>query len=203
MINIFNPEILINTLGYVGIFSIIFLESGFFFAFFLPGDTLLFTAGFLAAQGFLNIAIVLVVLFLANFLGTIVGYLFGKRIGDKIFFKKGSFLFDPKNLDRTKVFYQKYGSITVVFSRFIPAVRTFAPILAGVGKMKLKTFLKYNIVGSILWPCIVVSVGYFFGSQFPSIHKYVMPTIGVMFLLTLVPIFILMFKKNKQKKNSI
>ena len=202
MINIFNPEILIHTLGYVGIFSIIFLESGFFFAFFLPGDTLLFTAGFLASQGFLNVAICLVVLFFANFLGTTVGYLFGKKIGDKIFFKKGSFLFDPKNLELTKVFYKKYGSITVVFSRFIPAVRTFAPILAGVGNMKLKTFLKYNIVGSFLWPCVVVSVGYFFGSEFPAIHKYVMPTICVLFLLTLVPIFILMFKKNKQTKNN-
>lgn len=201
MINIFNPEVLISTLGYVGIFSIVFLESGFFFAFFLPGDTLLFTAGFFASQGFLDFTNVLIILFLANFFGTIVGYLFGKKIGDKIFFKKGSFLFDPKNLERTKVFYEKYGTWTVVFSRFIPAVRTFAPILAGVGKMNFKTFLKYNLLGSILWPVVGVSVGYFFGSQIPGIHKYVMPVITVLFLLTLVPIFIFMFKRTKEIKN--
>lgn len=197
MENFFNPEFLINSFGYVGIFSIIFLESGFFFAFFLPGDTLLFTIGFLASAGILNIGISLIGLYFATYFGALVGYLFGKRVGHAIFFKKGSFLFDPSNLERTRVFYQKYGKWAVVLCRFVPVVRTFVPILAGVGEMKLSTFLKYNILGAILWPTIVLSVGYFFGSQLPSIHKYVMPTIGVLFLLTLVPIFIAMFKKRK------
>ena len=98
MINIFNPEILINTLGYVGIFSIIFLESGFFFAFFLPGDTLLFTAGFLASQGFLDISICLIILFFANFFGAIIGYFFGKKIGEKIFFSYIIRISEVKNI---------------------------------------------------------------------------------------------------------
>ena len=200
---------LINSLGYLGIFSIIFLESGFFFAFFLPGDTLLFTVGFLASQGFLSVTVSLIILIIATFFGTLIGYLFGKRIGPRIFQKKGSFLFDPKNLERTRKFYKKYGTLTVVLSRFVPVVRTFAPMLAGVGEMKKETFLKYNIIGSILWPVLAVSVGYFFGSQLPAIHKYVMPTVGVLFLLTLVPIFFTLGKeflrnrKNKKCENEI
>lgn len=195
MENFFNPETLINTFGYLGIFSIVFLESGFFFAFFLPGDTLLFTIGFFASGGILNIWIALIILFLATYFGALAGYLFGKKVGEKIFFKKGSFLFDPRNLEKTRVFYKKYGKWTIVLSRFVPVVRTFAPILAGVGEMNLKTFLKFNILGSLLWPLVVVSVGYFFGSQLPMIHQYVMPAIGILFLLTLVPIFIAFFKK--------
>ena len=160
MHNFLNPEFLIHSFGYVGIFSNIFIESGFFFGFFLPGDTLLFTVGFLASGGTLNIWISLVGLIIATYTGGIVGYLFGKRVGHAIFFKKGSFLFDPRNLERTRVFYRKYGKWTVVLSRFVPFARTFAPILAGVGEMNFSSFLKFNILGSILWPCIVVSVGY-------------------------------------------
>jgi len=200
MENFLNPEFLINSFGYLGIFSVIFLESGFFFAFFLPGDTLLFTVGFLASAGILNIGISWIGLVLATFFGGLIGYLFGKRVGPAIFFKKGSFLFDPSNLERTKKFYEKYGSWAVAFGRFVPVIRTFVPILAGVGKMKWSTFLKFNTLGAILWPTVVVSVGYFFGSQLPQIHKYVMPVIGFLFLITLVPIFWAMFKK-KAKEN--
>jgi membrane-associated protein len=200
MYNILNPEFLIHSFGYVGIFSNIFIESGFFFGFFLPGDTLLFTVGFLASGGTLNIWISLVGLIISTYAGGIVGYLFGKRVGHAIFFKKGSFLFDPRNLERTRVFYKKYGKWTVVLARFVPFARTFAPILAGVGEMDFPAFLKFNILGSILWPTIVVSVGYFFGSQLPGIHKYVMPVVGFLFLLTLVPIFWAMIKEWKKKK---
>ncbi|HNW71373.1 MAG TPA: DedA family protein [Candidatus Paceibacterota bacterium] len=201
MINFLNPEVLISTLGYTGIFSTIFLESGFFFGFFLPGDTLLFSVGFFASGGMLSYSTSLIGLYISTYLGAVAGYLFGKKTGEKIFSKKGSFLFDPKNIDRTKIFYDKYGKWTIVLSRFVPVVRTFAPILAGVGKMKLKTFLKFNALGSILWPTVVVSVGYFFGSQLPSIHKYVMPVICFLFLITLVPIFIAMAKEFWRRKN--
>lgn len=195
MENFLNPEFLINSFGYLGIFSVIFLESGFFFAFFLPGDTLIFTTGFLASAGILNSAITWPGLVLATFFGGLVGYLFGKRVGPAIFFKKGSLLFDPSNLERTKKFYEKYGAWAVAFGRFVPVIRTFVPILAGVGNMKWNTFLRFNILGAILWPSVVMSVGYFFGSQLPAIHKYVMPIVGCLFLITLVPIFWAMFKK--------
>ena len=197
MHNILNPEFLINSFGYLGIFSVIFMETGFFFAFFLPGDTLIFTVGFLASAGILSIWISWIGLMTATFLGGIVGYLFGRKVGPAIFFKKGSFLFDPSNLERTKNFYDKYGPWAVAFGRFIPVIRTFILILSGVGKMKWSTFLRFNILGAILWPTVVMSVGYFFGSQFPAIHKYVMPVIGFLFLITLIPIFIALFKKRK------
>lgn len=199
--NFLNPEILIHSLGYAGIFSNIFIESGFFFGFFLPGDTLLFTVGFLASSGLLSIWISLVGIIVATYLGGIVGYLFGKKVGPKIFTRERSFFFNPKNLDRTRVFYQKYGKWTVVFSHFIPFARTFAPILAGVGEMDLGDFLKFNILGSVLWPVVVISVGYFFGRQFPAIHRFVMPAILGCFLLTLVPIFWGMYQEYKKEKD--
>jgi membrane-associated protein len=97
-------------------------------------------------------------------------------------------------------FYEKYGAWAVALGRFVPVIRTFVPILAGVGKMKWNTFLKFNTLGAILWPSVVMSVGYFFGSQFPAIHQYVMPVIGFLFLITLIPIFWAMFKKRKEDK---
>ena len=201
MFHFFNPEFLINTFGYLGIFSVVFLESGFFFAFFLPGDTLLFSVGFLSSMGILKFGLSLILLYIATFFGGLIGYYFGKKVGHKIFFREGSFLFDPSNLEKTKIFYKKYGKWAVAFCRFIPVVRTFVPILAGVGEMKLKTFLKYNFLGSVAWPTVVVSAGYFLGSQFPSVHKYVLPVVGFLFLLTLIPIFWAMFKKRKVEKN--
>ena len=200
MHNILNPEFLIHSFGYVGIFSNIFIESGFFFGFFLPGDTLLFTVGFLSSGGLLNIWISFFGLVVATYMGGIVGYLFGKRVGPQIFYKKGSLFFDPKNLERTRVFYEKYGKWTIVLSRFVPFARTFAPILAGVGEMEFKTFLKFSILGSVFWPAVGLSVGYFFGRYIPSIHKYVLPVVGFAFLLTLVPIFFGMYKEWRKRK---
>ena len=201
MHNFLNPEFLISSFGYVGVFLIIFFESGFFFAFFFPGDTLLFTVGFLASGGILNIWFCLIGLFVVTYVGSFIGYLFGRKIGDKIFFKKGSFLFDPENLERTRIFYKKYGKWAIVLCRFVPIVRTFTPIMAGVGNMKLKTFLKYNILGSMLWPPVLLFTGYFFGSQLPSIRRFVMPVILGFFIFSLILIFWAMLKKKKRPKS--
>lgn len=199
MLNFFNPEFLINTVGYAGVFSIIFFESGFFFAFFFPGDTLIFSTGFLASQGILNFSLLLFGYYLATYFGALAGYFFGKKVGEKIFVRKGSFLFDPKNLERTRVFYAKYGNWTMALCRFVPFVRTFAPILAGVGKMNLKTFLKFNLIGTILWPSVVLSAGYFLGNFFPVIHDYVLPAIGIVFLSTLLPVLWALYKFQAKK----
>jgi len=198
MENILNPEILIHTLGYAGIFGTVFLESGFFFAFFLPGDTLLFSTGFLASTGVLDYGLSLFGVMFASFLGSLAGYFFGKKIGGKIFFKKNSLFFDPQNLERTKKFFEKYGTFAVFFARFVPVVRTFAPILAGVGGMHYGKFLKYNFFGSIAWPLVVISSGYFLGNQFPQIHQYVMPVvIGVFVFAFFASIFSVFLKKKK------
>ncbi|MDQ3245156.1 MAG: DedA family protein [bacterium] len=183
-----NLEILISTFGLLGIFAIIFLESGAFFAFFLPGDSLLFSAGFLAFSGKPDILPLLLGCLIASFLGLIMGYLFGKKVGNKIFQKKSSMFFNPKNLEKTHIFYQKYGKLTIVVSRFVPVVRTFAPILAGVGEMNFKTFLLYDALGSILWVGIMTGAGYFLGSRFPQAHDFILPVVGGLFLLTFIPI---------------
>ena len=141
-----DPTLIIKTVGLVGIFLIIFAESGLFFGFFLPGDSLLFTAGFFASQGFVSISWLIPTLFIAAILGYQVGYAFGKRVGPALFTKERSLFFNKKYPEQAKVFYEKYGSRAIIFARFIPIVRTFAPILAGVGDMEYRTFLFYNLV---------------------------------------------------------
>ena len=138
---------LIKTVGYLGVFGIVFAESGLFIGFFLPGDSLLFTAGLLASQGYLNIATLLLVVFVGAVLGDNFGYAFGKTVGPKLFRRENSILFHKKNLIRAHNFYKQYGPMTIILARFIPVVRTFAPIVAGIGQMQYKTFVFYNIFG--------------------------------------------------------
>ena len=135
---------LIKTAGYLGLFFIVFAESGLFIGFFLPGDSLLFTAGFLASQGYLNIWILAPLMFVAAVLGDNFGYAFGKKVGPALFNKEDSFLFHKDHLVKANDFYAKHGPKTIVMARFLPIVRTFAPILAGVGKMEYKTFNSDN-----------------------------------------------------------
>jgi membrane-associated protein len=140
-----------RTIGYVGLFVVVFAESGVFFGFFLPGWSMLFTAGLLASQGVFNIYYLTVILGAAAILGDNVGYWFGKKVGGKIFVKENSLFFNKKYLKQTEDYYNKYGKFTVVLARFVPIVRTFAPILAGVGKMDYRKFLIFNIIGAVIW----------------------------------------------------
>lgn len=174
---------LIQNIGYIGIFAIVFAESGLFFGFFLPGDSLLFTAGFLASQEILSLPILLVGCFLAAVFGDNVGYVFGHRVGRKFFQKEDSFFFHKKNLIQTEEFYKKHGAKTIILARFIPIIRTFAPIVAGIGSMNYATFVKYNIVGGILWGIGVTSAGYFLGKIVPGADKYLtLIIIGIIFV---------------------
>jgi len=192
--------LLVESVGYIGLFAIIFAESGLFFGFFLPGDTLLFTAGLLASQGFFNIYILLTLFALAAIIGDSVGYWFGKKVGPKIFNKEDSFFFQKKHIERTHNFYEKYGTKTIVLARFVPIVRTFAPILAGVGEMKYKTFLKYNIIGALLWGVGITYIGYFLGSRVPNIENYLFYIIVAILIISFLPI-IFEFVKNKGSSN--
>src|SRR3989338_8644806 len=142
---------LIKTAGYAGLFFIVFAESGLFIGFFLPGDSLLFTAGFLASQGYLSIVPLSLLCFLAAILGDNFGYAFGKKVGPAIFKKEDSLIFHKKHLERAENFYSEYGPKAIVLARFLPIVRTFAPILAGVGKMRYQTFFYYNVMGAAIW----------------------------------------------------
>ncbi len=179
----FDLQAILPTIGYIGIFAIIFAESGLFFGFFLPGDSLLFTAGFLASQEIFDIHILAVVCFIAAVLGDSIGYAFGTRVGKKLFHKTDSFFFHKDNLERANIFYRKHGKKTIILARFMPIIRTFAPIVAGIGDMDYRTFISYNIIGGILWAMGLTYGGYFLGSLIPNVDKYLLPIIiGIVFL---------------------
>ncbi|MCE9585589.1 DedA family protein [Candidatus Nomurabacteria bacterium] len=192
----FDIKTLIETIGILGIFLFIFAESGLFFGFFLPGDSLLFTAGILAGAGYFNIYILFIGAFLCAVSGDYVGYYFGYYIGPKIFSKPNSFFFNKKNIQKTSEFYEKYGKKAVSLARFIPIVRTFTPILAGVGKMKFKDFFFYNIVGGFLWTLLMVFTGYFLSSRIKNIDHFILPIVFFIILFSFVPVFLAFFKKN-------
>jgi len=178
---------LIKAAGYLGLFGIIFAESGLFFGFFFPGDSLLFTAGFLASKGFLNIYLLIALTFLAAVLGDNAGYWFGKKTGPKIFTRENSLLFHKDHVTKAENFFKKYGPKTIIFARFVPIVRTFAPILAGVGKMHYQTFFFYNLVGGALWTIGLSLLGYFLGQLVPSIDKYLLPIVAIIIVVSILP----------------
>lgn len=178
---------LLKTVGYFGIFGIIFAESGLLFGFFLPGDSLLFTAGFLASQGFFNIAVLCSLTFIASVTGDSVGYTFGRRVGRRLFRKDESVFFHKDHLVRAQAFYEKHGGKTIVLARFMPFVRTFAPIVAGIGLMKYPKFLAYNIVGGFLWAVCIPVAGYFLGNLIPDVDRYLLPIIAGIIFVSVLP----------------
>lgn len=178
---------LIKAVGLIGIAAIVFAESGLFFGFFLPGDSLLFTAGFLASQGFLDIALLSVVCVVAAILGDSVGYTFGRRLGPRLFNRDDSVWFQRKHLERAHAFYEKHGGKAIVLARFMPVVRTFAPIVAGAGFMHYPKFLAYNVLGGILWGAGVTWAGYFLGNAIPDIDKYLLPIIALIIVVSIAP----------------
>ena len=194
---------LIQAVGYLGIFGIVFAESGVPVGFFLPGDSLLFAAGLLASQGFFNIWVLIIFIPVAAILGDNFGYWFGAKVGPKIFTREDSFFFHKKHIERTLNFNIKYGNKAIILSRFIPVVRTFTPILAGVGQMPYRTFLKYNILGGVLWGTGMPLLGYFLGSLIPNIDQYLLPIILVIIAISFSPIIheIIKHKKGDHKND--
>lgn len=188
LLHYLDPTFLVATFGLLGVFAIVFAESGLFFGFFLPGDSLLFTAGLLASQGYFNVVVLWLGCMIAAIVGDSVGYWFGKKVGPKIFFRDDSFFFHKKHIDRTRAFYEKHGKKTIILARFVPIVRTFAPILAGVGQMEYRSFLSFNIIGGILWSTLLIFLGYGLGSFIPSIDRYLLPIVLLIILLSFVPI---------------
>ncbi|MEI6650774.1 MAG: VTT domain-containing protein [Candidatus Moraniibacteriota bacterium] len=190
----------IKTVGYVGLFAIVFAETGLFLGFFLPGDSLIFVAGFLASQGFFGPVMLAAVLFVAAFTGNMVGYEFGRRVGPKLFTREDSLLFRKDHVTKTKRFYDKYGGKTVMIARFIPVVRTFAPILAGVAEMKYMVFFAYNIAGAALWTLGLVALGYFLGTRVPNIDKYLLPIVLVIIVVSVLPGVWHLYRDSQEQK---
>ncbi|MDR3557998.1 MAG: DedA family protein [Candidatus Pacebacteria bacterium] len=182
-----DPIIIIKALGLAGVLFIIFAESGLFFGFFFPGDSLLFTAGFLASQNLLPPAWLFIGAFVAAVVGDSVGYAFGRKIGPKIFTKEDSFFFNKKYIERSERFYEKYGKKTIILARFIPVVRTFAPILAGVGNMSYRTFISYNVVGGLLWSVGISALGFGLGAIVPNASSYITPIVVIIIIVSIIP----------------
>jgi membrane-associated protein len=178
---------LIQAGGYVGLFLIVFAESGLFFGFFLPGDSLLFTAGFLASQGLLNIWLLVPLLFVAAVLGDAVGYWFGRKVGPRIFSKKDSVVFNPEHVKKAHDFFEKHGKKAIILARFLPIIRTFTPIVAGVAKMEYSVFLAFNLLGGLFWIVGLVLLGYFLGSLVPNADRYLLPIVLMIIVVSLLP----------------
>src|SRR5664279_3593594 len=191
---------------------IIFAESGLLIEFFLPGDTILFSAGFLVYGGVLqfNIHLMVLILFAAAVAGDSVGYLFGRRIGRRIFHRPDSIFFRQENMQRAESFYEKHGGKAVVIARFVPIVRTFAPIVAGVGKMNYKLFLTFNMIGAGLWAMGVAYAGYFAGGWLErigihpeGIDKIILPVVTLIVILSILPALYHLFKDKKTRRAAI
>lgn len=183
----FDLPTFIRTAGYAGLFGIVFAESGLFIGFFLPGDSLLFTAGFLASQGFLNIWILLIGTFVCAVVGDSVGYAFGRKVGPMIFKREDSLLFHKDHLQKAHKFYEKHGGKTIILARFMPIVRTFAPIVAGAGNMHYRTFLVFNVIGGFLWAIGMTLLGFFLGRVIPGVDKYLLPIIAAIIFFSILP----------------
>jgi membrane-associated protein len=194
---LFNSTLILQSLGLAGLLAIIFAESGLFFGFFLPGDSLLFTAGFLASQGAFPFGILCVGAILAAILGDNVGYAFGKKVGPRIFRKEESLFFSKKHIIRSELFFKNHGPKSLILARFIPAVRTFTPILAGVGSMDYKTFMAYNSIGGVIWGGGLTFLGYFLGNTVPHIDKYIYPIIALIVLASVIPPLLSLYKSKK------
>jgi len=187
--------------GYIGIFAVVFAESGLLIGFFFPGDSLLFTAGFLAFQGTFSLPELCIICAIAAILGDSVGYMFGRRVGRRLFERENSTFFKKKYLLSAEAFYEKHGSKTIVLARFMPIVRTFAPIVAGISNMHYRRFVTYNIVGGVLWACGVTVAGYLFGNLIPreDIDKYLLPIIILIVIVSLLPSIIHIWRDEEMR----
>jgi membrane-associated protein len=196
---ILDPQKIITAFGALGVILIVFAESGLLFGFFLPGDSLLFTAGLLASQDLLPFWPLLIGVFVAAVAGDSFGYWFGRKTGPALFNKDDSLIFKKRYLQETQAFYEKHGRKTVILARFMPVIRTFAPIMAGVANMNYKTFLQFNIIGGFVWAVGLTLAGYYLGMVVPNIDKYLTPIILVIVLSSFIPGIIHIFKRKKLK----
>jgi membrane-associated protein len=184
---VYNVPALIRAAGHLGLPLIIFAETGLFIGFFLPGDSLLVTAGLFAAKGDLDLGLMLVTLIPAAIVGDAVGYWIGKRTGTALYSRKDSFFFRQEHVRITRAYYEKHGPITIVLARFIPIVRTFAPMVAGVAEMGYTRFATYNVLGGVIWIISTAVGGYWLGSVVPNIEQQIHYLVAGVIVVSLIP----------------
>jgi len=206
-----NPET-IATAGYFVLIFVVFAETGLAAGFFLPGDSLLFVSGLFAADGKFqlisslgqeaNLLILLISVFAAAVVGDAVGYLTGSKLGPRLFKRQKSLLFKPSHLQKANEFYEKYGGKTIIIARFVPIVRTFAPIVAGAAQMPYRTFVVYNVIGGFLWVFSMILGGYFLGRAFPFLREHLEIVVIIIVTLSLIPAVIEIIKSRREKKTA-
>ena len=184
---LFDLPALIAWGGYVGVTAIVFVETGLLVGFFLPGDSLLVTAGLLASQGMLNVYLMGLLLTVAAIVGDALGFAIGRAIGPRIFTREDSLFFNRKHLLRAHDFYERHGGKTIILARFMPIIRTFAPVVAGVAAMEYRKFAMYNIVGGLLWVWTMLFTGYFLGRYIPGIDRHIEKVILLVIFLSILP----------------
>lgn len=182
-----SPESLIEAFGMLGLFLIVFAESGLLIGFFLPGDSLLFTAGLLAYKGAVNLPLVMAIAVVAAIAGDQVGYLIGRKAGTALFTRPDSRLFRQRNVERAHAYFVKGGPRTIVLARFLPVIRTFTPLVAGVGHMEYRRFVAFNIIGGTLWGAGMPVVGYTLGRTIPDLGAWLLPVVLVIGAVSFVP----------------
>lgn len=185
--------------GYVVLIAIVFTETGLLVGFFLPGDSLLITAGLVAATGTLNIWWLTVLLSVAAVVGDSVGYAIGRRLGPRLFTRPKSMLFNPAHIARTRAFYARHGAKTIVIARFVPIIRTFAPVVAGVGEMEYRRFLLYNVAGGVGWVVSMTWAGYLLGHAIPDIGGQIHIVVAIVILLSVIPIVIELVRERRRR----
>ncbi len=196
-----DPEKLLGTFGTIGLFAIIFAESGLFFGFFLPGDSLLFAAGLFSVRGDLpNIAIIAVGCAIAAVAGDQVGYVFGKKTGPSLFKRPNSRFFKQDYIDKAEEFFEHYGNKAIVLARFVPIVRTFAPIVAGASRMDYRRFVTYNVMGGTAWACGFTVLGWALGTKFPWMVDKIEIMAIVIVIFSLVPVGIEVLRHRRKAR---
>ncbi len=195
----YSLDALVRGGGYVVLVAIVFTETGLLVGFFLPGDSLLITAGLVAAAGGLDIWWLNALLIVAAVVGDSVGYAVGARLGPRLFTREKSLLFNPRHVERTRQFYARHGAKTIVIARFVPIVRTFAPVVAGVGEMPYRRFLAYNVVGGVGWVVSMTWAGYLLGSTIPNIGSHMHLVVIVVVVLSVAPIVIEILKERRRR----
>ena len=196
-----NPETILGIGGVSLLLLIVFLESGFFFGFFLPGDSLLFTAGLLCGTGLLDSELgwLLVALNIAAISGYACGYLFGNRMGKLMLNMQEGILYKKKYLELTRSYYNRHGKFTLIIGRFLPIIRTFVPVLAGLVGVSVRQFMLYNVLGSLVWICSFVVAGFLLGKSFPGIKDYLELVVVALIIVTAIPV-VHTYQKEKKKK---
>ena len=196
----FDLPTLLHTVSYAGIFAILFAESGLLIGLFLPGDSLLITAGLLCAQGSLSVWGVIVAAVLGAILGDTAGFWIGRRVGPAVFRRPESRFFKPAYVERARSYFERYGVTTLVIARFVPVVRTFVPTMAGVGEMHYPRFFLYNVIGGVLWGVSIPLAGFYLGRLIPNLDRYILLIVGLVLVLSLIP---LGFELRKQRRAGV